>query len=150
MGKQRSGRNKEFSLMHADMPSGWRVTWPLVVLLVPLPSSSCTPSTMLVLVLQTTPSLLAKVDHVNSMASLMSTERLSPLMVLPVSTAVSVLPSSVSLSTAVCTLACTTRSSLFSWLVLSRVTSWPPSCSAGLSPPVPVSLPILLTPFDVV
>jgi len=90
------------------------------------------------------------VGTANSTAWLMSTARLSPLMVSLVSTVVSVLRSLVSSSTVVCTSACTTPSSPFSWSVLLRVTFWPPSCSAGVSLLVLVLLPILLTPSVVV
>ena len=90
-------------------PSGWPVTWPPEVWLVPLRCFSSTPSTMLgkystkvaaklsnfpaVPVSQTTPSHPRVEEHVNSTVWSMFTERLLLPMVSPVSTVVSVLPS---------------------------------------------------------
>ena len=147
-------------------PSGWPVTWPPEVWLVPLRCFSSTLSTTLgkcsakllpklpnilaVPVSQTMPSRPRVEEHVNSTVWSTSTERRLLPMVSLVSTVVSVLPSLVSWSTVVCTSACTTPSSLFSWSDLSRVTSWPPSCSDGLSPLVLVSLLTHSTPSVVV
>jgi len=109
------------------------------------PFSSSTPSTTPVLVLPTMRRAPRRVVSASSTVWLMSTRRLLPPTVLPVSTVVSVPPSLELSSTVVCTSACTTPSSLSSSSVLSRATSWRPSCSAGASPLVPVSLRILLT-----
>ena len=104
------------------------------------------PLTSIVPVSPMTPNQARVEELVNSTAWLMSTERHSLPMVSPVSTVVSVPLSLVSSSTVVFTSACTTPSSLFSWSVPSRVTSWPPSCSAGPSPLVLVSLLTHSTP----
>lgn len=109
--------------------------------------SSSTPSTTPVLVLPTMPRTPRVEELVNSTVSLTSTRRLFHLMVLVVSTAASVPRSLVSLSTVVCTSACTTPSNPFSWSVLLRVTSWLHSCSAGPLPLVLVLLLILWIPF---
>ena len=110
---------------------------------VQLHCSSSTPLIMLVLVLPMMQRTPRAAETVNSTVSLMSTERLSHLMVLPVSTVVSVPRFSELWFTVDCTLDCTILSSLSSWLALLRVTFWPLSCSDGLSPLVPVSLLIL-------
>merc|ERR1712130_68784 len=96
--------------------SGSSVTWPLVVLLVPSLSSSCTLLITLVLVLPTTPSLPRRVDLVsaNSMVSLMCTRRPWPLMVLLVCTVVSLSRAWVSSSTVVATSVSSIPSSLSS------------------------------------
>merc|ERR1712115_394540 len=104
---------------------GCLATLPLAVLLVPLPSSSSTPSTTLVPVLPTTPRMPSPAVTVSSTVSSTSTGRPSPLTVLPVSTVVS---TSVS----------TTPSSRSSSSARSRATSLLLSSSAGLSPPLPV------------
>merc|ERR1712000_18300 len=109
------------------------------------PCCSSTRSTTPVPVSPTTPSPSRPVVPASSTVSSTSTARPSPLTVLPVSTVVSCPPSLVSLSTVVSTSACTTPSSPCSpspW----RATSSPTSSSVGASPPVPVSLPTLLTP----
>ena len=90
-------------------PSGWPVTWPPEVWLVPLRCFSSTPSTMLgkystrvaaklsnflaVPVSQTMPNHPRVEELVSSMVWSTFTERHLLLMVLPVSTVVSVLPS---------------------------------------------------------
>lgn len=112
-----------------DTVYGSSETWLPVVLLVPHPFSSSTPSTTPVPVSLTTTSPPRRVVNVNSTVSSMSTRRPSPLMVSPVvsihmlraihgasadlsvlpqSTVVSSHPSSVSSSTVVYTSACTT------------------------------------------
>lgn len=119
-------------------------------LLVPLPSSLSTPSTTPVPVLPTITRTPRLVVSVNSTAWWMSTRRPSRLMVSPVSTEVSVLPSLVSSFTVVFTSDCTIPSSLSFSSVLSRVTSLLPSFSDGLSPLVPVLPLTLLIPSVVV
>ena len=140
--------------------SGLLATSPLVVPLVPLLSSSSTPSTMLVRVSLTMLSLPRVEEPANSMVLSMSTGRPSPLMVLPVFTVVSFPPLLVSLCTVVSTSVSTIHSvryslvlgkflliffqSLSFLLVLSRVLSLLPSYSAGVLPSV---LVLLLTPW---
>jgi hypothetical protein len=119
-------------------------------LLVRLHCFLSTPLITLVLVLPTMRRTPRAVVTVNSMAWSMSTERLLQLMVSLVFT-VDLVHQFLELSfTEDCTLECTIPSSLLSWLVLSRVTSWPLSCLDGLSPLVPVLPPTLLTPSVVV
>lgn len=89
--------------------SGLPATSPLVVWPVPLLCSSYTPLTMPVPVSPTMPSPPRAVELVNSTVSSMFTERLSPLMVLPVFTVDSSPPSLVSSSTVVSTLVFTIR-----------------------------------------
>ena len=96
--------------------SGLLVTWDLEVLLVLLPFSLCTLLTMHVPVSPMTPRQPRKEVKGSSMVLLMSTRRLSSLMVLLGFTVDSTSPVLVSLSTVVSTLVCTTLWSLFSLL----------------------------------
>lgn len=106
---------------------------------VQLHSFSSTLSTTPVHVWPMTPRVQRRAANVNLTGSSMCTRRPLPPMVSPASTVGSSLQSLVSLSIAVSTLECTTRSNLWSLLVLLRATSWLRSYSAGPSPLVPVS-----------
>lgn len=88
--------------------NGLLVTWDLVVLLVPPLYSLSTPWTMLEPVWQTMPRLQRREERGSSMAWSMSTRRHSNLMALLVSIVDSTSHVLASLSTAVCTLECTT------------------------------------------
>ena len=95
--------------------------------------SSSTPWITPVLVLPTTPKTLRRAVLANSMAWSMYTRRPWRQTESLVYTVALVLQWLGLLSTVVSTLACTTRSNLFSLSVPSKVTSWPPSCSDGRS-----------------
>ena len=126
--------------------SGSRVTSPLVVLPVPPRCFSCTRLTMPVLVLPTMRSPRRVEEPASSTVSSMSTRRLLPPMVLPVSTVASFRRWLVSLCTAVSTSVSTTPSvryffSLYDVMVLTchyraRRPCWcPPGFFPGVLPP---------------
>merc|ERR1712070_425980 len=119
------------------------VTWPPVVLLVPLPSASCTHwiSPVQDSLLMSDP---AQKERESSTVSLTASGRLPLRMALVVSTRVSVSPSLVSFSTELPTSVFSTLVRLCS-LVQNRTFS-PPSCSDRSSPSPPVSSPTHLIP----